>query len=369
MATPILYRDNASKQLVVRPMKWGLIPSYMKPDEKVNHYMRFNARSESMAETPAYRQLVNRKRCVVLFNGFYEWQKLGKTEKQPYFIHLANSPIMRMAGLYDTWRSDQGEVVYTYSIITTESPSKMKWIHTRMPMMLRDADEADRWLAMKDDESKGSNQQVWLSLVHPYPHDDLEFYPVTKQVGQATFDSAACLAKVDVHVAGKITSFYKHDADHSAGTIKNEHITAPLKHEHVDNPRTVSTSSEPLAVNRLNATNSTLPAHDPSSDSLSTPSSNKRPSGPWPCPACTFENDDEARTCAMCGGPSRPPGNEWTCDKCTFVNTSKAPSSSICAMCQAFRRSGRSSGASPASKKPKLVASSPQKPITSFFSP
>ncbi|RHZ27024.1 hypothetical protein DYB31_000184 [Aphanomyces astaci] len=216
-------------------------------------------------------------------------------------------------------------------------------------MMLRDADEADRWLAVKDDESKGSNQQAWLSLVHPYPHDDLEFYPVTKQ--------------------GKITSFYKHDADHSAGTIKNEHVTAPLKHEHVDNPRTVCTPSEPLAVNRLNATNSTLPAHDPSSDSLSTPSSNKRPSGPWPCPACTFENDDEARSCAMCGGQSRPPGNEWTCDKCTFVNSSKAPSSSICAMCQAFRRSGRSSGASPASKKPKLVASSPQKPITSFFSP
>ncbi|KAF0700394.1 Aste57867_9099 [Aphanomyces stellatus] len=407
MYTPIQYRDKSSKRMMIRPMKWGLIPSYIKPDEKVNHFMRFNARSESMTETPAYRQLVDQKRCVVLLNGFYEWHKLGKTDKQPYFIHIADDRVMRIAGLFDVWEDTSGERIYTYSIITTASPTKMSWIHNRMPMILNEV-EATQWLA------DGKFASVATPLVHPYAHGDMAFYPVTKQC-QPTFDSEACLIQVDVHVAGKITSFYKQNptkdeqADDSVSTkdedtvsIKSDTALSGKTHDwwtnvqgQEDDRPTIkdehdATMSWPCAactyVNtrmasacvmchaaRVDATPpmpsalvaSSASSHESAGPSAQHPTTHAAPS-PWTCPACTFEHamPESVMSCVMCGH-ERHEAHGWTCDACTFVNESP----SICGMCYAFRkRKGAVSVGdtlSPATSKKRKP--SPQKPITSFF--
>ncbi|OQR83862.1 UPF0361 protein C3orf37-like [Achlya hypogyna] len=185
MYTPVQYLDPATKRMAVRPMKWGLVPSYMGPEEKPNHFMRFNARSETITETPAYRRLVDRRRCVVHLDGFYEWKK---AEKQPYYVHHRNSS-MRMAAVYDTWRADSsGELTYTYSIITAQASGPFVTIHQRLPIIL-DAAEAKAWVA-------DAPFNAVRALVHPYSRADLAWHPVTKQVSNMAFDSDECVVPI-----------------------------------------------------------------------------------------------------------------------------------------------------------------------------
>ncbi|CCI46696.1 unnamed protein product [Albugo candida] len=82
---PVLYRTNNAKK-EVKAMRWGLIPSFTKSDSKADHFIMFNARSESVSQRPAFRRLLDTKRCIVIANGYFEWQHVGK-EKQPYYIH------------------------------------------------------------------------------------------------------------------------------------------------------------------------------------------------------------------------------------------------------------------------------------------
>jgi len=95
-------------------MTWGLIPSYQKASERLDFFMMMNARSETVTSKNAFRRLVGRRRCVVVFEGFYEWQDRGKGGgRQPYYVHFADRRPMLMAGLYDEWigntRQDESE--------------------------------------------------------------------------------------------------------------------------------------------------------------------------------------------------------------------------------------------------------------------
>lgn len=123
----------------IRSMRWGLVPSFTKKDGKADFWRMFNCRSESMAVKPAFRRLIDRRRCVVFMDGFYEWHNrtvkgLSKPVKQPYFIHLNGVPYMLMAGLFDVWENSEGEAVFSYTILTTRSSSALKWLHHRMPV-------------------------------------------------------------------------------------------------------------------------------------------------------------------------------------------------------------------------------------------
>jgi putative SOS response-associated peptidase YedK len=97
----------AAPEHEVRTMRWGLVPSYTKPSDKPDPWRLFNARSETAAETPAFRRLVPSRRCLVLLDGFYEWNKEravgGGSGKQPYYVHLEGGGPMVAAGLYDVW--------------------------------------------------------------------------------------------------------------------------------------------------------------------------------------------------------------------------------------------------------------------------
>lgn len=145
-ATPVVLQD-AEGERCVHVMRWGLVPSFTKPDDKPDYFRMFNARSESVTQKPAFRRLVSRRRCVVLMNGFFEWKQEERAGKQPYYVHLAGAPIMKFAGLWDTWRRADGSVMESYTILTTAASKPLEWLHDRMPVILPTKDAEDVWLA------------------------------------------------------------------------------------------------------------------------------------------------------------------------------------------------------------------------------
>ena len=114
-------------------MRWGLIPSWAK-SASVGSRM-INARAETLAERPSFRTALQRRRCLVLADGFYEWQGKGSS-KRPMRITTASGEPFAFAGLWDGWRDPKGEVVRSCTIITTSANQLLSPIHDRMPVIL-----------------------------------------------------------------------------------------------------------------------------------------------------------------------------------------------------------------------------------------
>ena len=151
--------------------KWGLIPHWAK-DESIGNKL-INARGETLTEKPSFRDAVEKRRCLVLTDGFYEWRRSGG-EKQPYRITLADESLFTFAGLWESWSAPNGRDVRTFTIITTEPNGLMKPIHKRMPVMLTP-----------------ENERVWISdeplekvlyLLKPYDEKEMNAYPVSSRV-------------------------------------------------------------------------------------------------------------------------------------------------------------------------------------------
>lgn len=169
---PVIVEDDGTWH--VRPMQWGLIPFWTKPGEKPR-VAPINARSETLAEKPMFRNLVKRNRCLVPANGFYEWKRTGGP-KQPYFIHLKNEPLMLMAGLYDTAKDAKGEDFQTYTIVTGGPNVLMQDIHDRMPMIIH-ADDAELWMDPEINEIEPLEP-----LLQPFADEEMDLYPVSTSV-------------------------------------------------------------------------------------------------------------------------------------------------------------------------------------------
>ena len=127
---------------VIPIFRWGLIPSWAK--EANIGYKMINARRETLHEKPAFSRLLERRRCLIPTNGFFEWKPDDKA-KEPVYIHLPDRAIMTFAGLWDRWASPDGQDVFSYSIITTEADESMSHWHHRMPVMLPTSRHKD-WL-------------------------------------------------------------------------------------------------------------------------------------------------------------------------------------------------------------------------------
>lgn len=151
-------------------LRWGLIPPWAK-DASIGNKM-INARAETITEKPSFRAPLLSRRCLVPSDGFYEWQQDEK--KQPYRISIKSTRIFSMAGLWERWKSPEGEQTDTFCIITTQANDFMKAIHDRMPVILHPRDEK-RWLS-------GSNLPEILHLLKPYPAEEMQAYPVSKLV-------------------------------------------------------------------------------------------------------------------------------------------------------------------------------------------
>ncbi len=158
-------------------MRWGLIPSWAK-DASIGNRM-INARGETVAQKPSFRNALQRRRCLVLADGFYEWQKVGKG-KRPMRIVLKSGEPFAFAGLWESWRDSQGETIRSCTIVTTEANDLLRPIHERMPVILpRELEEF--WL-----DGDVIDSAALTEVLAPYPEDPMEAFEVSTLVNKAT---------------------------------------------------------------------------------------------------------------------------------------------------------------------------------------
>jgi putative SOS response-associated peptidase YedK len=188
-------------------MRWGLIPSWAK-DAAIGASC-INARADSVADKPAFRDAYKRRRCLVPADGFYEWRVEGGA-RQPYLIRAPGGGPFAFAGLWESWkaRTDMrrpaeptdgplfaapgaapagiiaaGETVETYAIVTTLANEKLAALHERMPVILAPGDY-DAWLG----------GAAGAELLRPAPDDAVEFFPVSRRVNSVKYDDPECMA-------------------------------------------------------------------------------------------------------------------------------------------------------------------------------
>jgi len=172
---PVICSDNPAE---VRLLIWGLIPSWVRDEKSAEEIRRktFNARAESLKEKASYRAAYRNKRCLVLTNGFYEWQASGQ-EKIPYCITLKDTNSFALAGLYENWiNRNTGEILNTFTIVTTRANAMMEVIHNtkkRMPVILPPGNERD-WLRLDLQES------ALEQLMQPYNEELMRAEKVDK---------------------------------------------------------------------------------------------------------------------------------------------------------------------------------------------
>ena len=172
LAPVICETKKGGRELVT--MRWGLVPGWA--DDLSVGVRMINARAETIATRPAFRTAFSRRRCLIPANGFYEWKSEGK-RRQPYFCRLAGRALFAMAGLWEEWRSADGEVVKTYTVITTDANAEIKPIHDRMPAIILPG-AYESWLTAPDP----------TPLLVPLSGAKLDAYPVSTRVNNVRND-------------------------------------------------------------------------------------------------------------------------------------------------------------------------------------
>lgn len=180
-----LDRERAKREAV--QLHWGLIPFWA--DDPKTGYKMINARAETVAKRPAFREAFARRRCLVVADGFYEWQKTNGT-KQPFLIHMKDDRPFAFAGLWERWKSD-GEKIESCTIIVTDANELLEPIHDRMPVILSPEDY-DFWLDPDFDDRK-----KLAAMLRPYSGEDLEMYPVSTVVNSPQNEVAECVEPVE----------------------------------------------------------------------------------------------------------------------------------------------------------------------------
>ena len=163
----VLRKDDQNSLVNFR---WGLIPSWAK-DPSIGNKM-FNARAETISEKPSFREAFKKRRCLIVADGFYEWQKIGRIKK-PLRFSLKSGDPFGLAGLYETWISPEQKPVNTCTIITTEPNYLLRPIHDRMPVIVPKEQEA-AWI-----DPDNHNQKGLLSILKPYPAVEMDMSNVT----------------------------------------------------------------------------------------------------------------------------------------------------------------------------------------------
>jgi len=179
----LIHRDN---KRVLRQMMFGLVPHWAKDPKIALHCL--NARAETVAEKPAFRNSFRRKRCLVLTDGFFEWRREGKT-KTPFFFFLKSKEPFAFAGLWDAWVQPDGKEVESFAIVTTEPNDFLKPIHNRMPVILSKENES-RWL------SPATDPDTLTSLLKPFPSDQMDSYQVSTYMNNSRNKDKTCVSSV-----------------------------------------------------------------------------------------------------------------------------------------------------------------------------
>lgn len=181
---PIVREESGARRFAMAC--WGLIPHWAK-DTKIG-YHTINARAETVAEKPAFRNAFRHRRCLIPADGFYEWQVRPDSKiKQPWFIVLRDREPMAFAGLWERWRNSEGEDLESCSIIVTDANELMRAIHDRMPVILAPGD-CDAWL-----ETEAKDAGSLKGLLKPYPAEGMAAWPVSTRINNPRNDSVECV--------------------------------------------------------------------------------------------------------------------------------------------------------------------------------
>ena len=156
-------------------MRWGLIPSWAKSASAGNRLI--NARAETVAERPSFRTALASRRCLVLADGFYEWQRVGNA-RRPMRVAMKSGEVFAFAGLWDSWRDPAGDIVRSCTIITTEPNGLLRPIHNRMPVILPKELESF-WL-----DDKVQDSLTLADILSPYPAEAMQAYEVSSLVNR-----------------------------------------------------------------------------------------------------------------------------------------------------------------------------------------
>lgn len=177
--------DNRPKRdRVLVGMTWGLVPYWAK-DPGIGQKL-LNARCETVAEKPSFRQAFGRRRCLVVADGFYEWRRRG-TRKVPFYFRRERGGFIAMAGVWERWRRPSGDWLTTFAVITTHANSLMTPIHDRMPVVVP-REHYERWLSP---EELGIRELG--DMLVPPSVDGFEAFEVSPLVNRVQNDSPACI--------------------------------------------------------------------------------------------------------------------------------------------------------------------------------
>jgi len=170
-------------------VRWGLIPSWSK--DASGAAMMINARSETAANKPAFRDALKSRRCLIPADGFYEWQKTGKA-RQPFCFEVDGGSLFAFAGLWDRWKDPNGTWVKSCSILTTMPNAVTSTIHDRMPVILHPSNY-DPWL-----DPGMTNVEAACDLLRPYDAQLMNSYPVSARINKVGNDDADCSTPIEI---------------------------------------------------------------------------------------------------------------------------------------------------------------------------
>jgi putative SOS response-associated peptidase YedK len=180
---PIIRQNPKEPRRELSLVRWGLIPWWAK--DSSGAAAMINARSETAATKPAFRDALKLRRCLVPADGFYEWQKTGKT-KQPYCFEVNDGQLFAFAGVWERWKDPAEKVLETCSILTTTPNAVTSAVHDRMPVIL-DPDCYDLWL-----DPGMHDVRVVSDMLKPYNAQLMRSYPVSSRVNSAANDDEGC---------------------------------------------------------------------------------------------------------------------------------------------------------------------------------
>jgi len=189
---PIIRQHPKEPNRVLSLVRWGLIPSW--PKDISGAAGMINARSETAATKPAFRDLMKFRRCLVPADGFYEWVRTGKT-KQPFCFEVNDGELFAFAGFWDRWRDPNGQWIKSCSILTTTPNAVTAAVHDRMPVILR-KDDYDLWL-----DPEMTNIETLSDLLKPFDARSMRSYAVNSRVNQVQNDDPECSAPVALESA------------------------------------------------------------------------------------------------------------------------------------------------------------------------
>jgi putative SOS response-associated peptidase YedK len=179
-------RKTLERELV--QMRWGLVPYWAK-DAKIG-YSTINAKAETLASSPAFREPLRRRRCLIPADGFFEWQPIDKKTKQPFAFGLKDGSLFALAGLFDVWRDKTtGQALLSYTVITTDPNELLEPFHNRMPVIVRPADY-ERWMAPAEPS------HLPLDLLRPYPDELMSGWKVGPAVGNVKNDEPGLIVPI-----------------------------------------------------------------------------------------------------------------------------------------------------------------------------